>query len=111
MSHKSVTQGSSARIARASKRDRSAAHRTLRDRLLAGLATLCLVVSGVLAVSIPTATADSQPVNPETPATVTGDPLPTVQINGVAWSQVVVGNTVYVAGTSPTRAPLVRLPA
>ena len=37
--------------------------------------------------------------------TVTADALPTVQINGVAWSQVVVGNTVYVAGDFSTARP------
>jgi hypothetical protein len=30
--------------------------------------------------------------------TVAADALPTAQMNGVAWSQVVVGNTVFVAG-------------
>ncbi len=32
------------------------------------------------------------------PTTVAGDSLPTAQINGVVWSQVIVGNTVYVGG-------------
>ena len=41
------------------------------------------------------------PVPP--PPTVTADALPTWQINGVVWSQAVVGDTVYVAG-SFTRA-------
>ncbi|RFU23043.1 LamG-like jellyroll fold domain-containing protein, partial [Geodermatophilus marinus] len=67
--------------------------------LLAGLVSLML---GVGAVALPApAVADTAPVNPAdpaTPATVTADPLPTAQINGVAWAQVVVGNTVYVAG-------------
>ncbi|MET0787845.1 MAG: alkaline phosphatase [Cellulomonas sp.] len=37
--------------------------------------------------------------------TVTADALPTVQIDGVAWAQVVVGNTVYVAGEFTTARP------
>ncbi len=37
------------------------------------------------------------------PATVTADALPTWQINGVVWSQAIVGDTVYVTG-SFTRA-------
>jgi hypothetical protein len=37
------------------------------------------------------------------PATVSSDALPTVQIDGVAWTQLVVGGTVYVGG-SFTRA-------
>lgn len=32
------------------------------------------------------------------PATVSTDPLPTAQINGVVWTQLVVGNKVYVGG-------------
>jgi hypothetical protein len=39
------------------------------------------------------------------PDTVTADVLPTVQINGVVWSQVVVGNTVYVGGSFSTARP------
>ncbi|MEU2350287.1 PKD domain-containing protein [Modestobacter sp. NPDC049651] len=37
------------------------------------------------------------------PVTVSGDALPTVQVNGVVWAQTVVGTTVYAAG-SFTRA-------
>ncbi|TFV53000.1 PKD domain-containing protein [Blastococcus sp. TF02A_35] len=77
-------------------------------RLLAGLLGL-LLFAGVLGGLAPTAArADSAPLdprNPATPTTVTADPLPTVQINGVAWSQVVVGNTVYVAGSFSTARP------
>ncbi|UOY04016.1 LamG-like jellyroll fold domain-containing protein [Blastococcus sp. PRF04-17] len=69
-------------------------------RAVAGLAAV-LVLAGA-GVAAPTAArADSAPQNPAdpaTPTTVTADPLPTVQINGVVWSQVVVGNTVYAAG-------------
>ena len=58
---------------------------------------------GLLAVT-PPAVSDSAPVGGE-PATVTADPLPTVQINGVAWAQVVVGTTVYVAGSFTNARP------
>ena len=44
------------------------------------------------------AAADTQPPLPTTPPTVSSDPLPTVQINGVVWDQVIVGNRVYVTG-------------
>ncbi|RZU34448.1 PKD domain-containing protein [Blastococcus saxobsidens] len=74
-------------------------------RALAGLISGLLVV-GVLGLGTPaTARADSAPVTPTAtnPVTVAADALPTVQINGVVWSQVVVGNTVYAAG-SFTRA-------
>lgn len=36
---------------------------------------------------------------------VTADGLPTVQINGVVWTQLVVGNTVYAGGTFSTARP------
>ena len=65
--------------------------------------TLAVVVAGALAATVAQwpsiASADTQPVdpsNPTTPVTVAADPLPTVQIDGVAWTQLVVGNTVYV---------------
>ncbi len=64
------------------------------------------VLTGLLGVGV--ARADSAPTNPAdpaTPATVTADPLPTVQINGVAWAQVVVGNTVYVTGKFTSARP------
>jgi PKD repeat protein len=77
-------------------------------RVLAGLVSL-LLVAGVLGLMVPgTARADSAPLdpaNPVTPTTVSADALPTVQINGVAWSQVVVGNTVYVAGAFTSARP------
>jgi PKD repeat protein len=60
-----------------------------------------LLTSGAFGLLAPAASADSAPLDPASPAspvTVTADPLPTVQIDGVAWAQVVVGNTVYVAG-------------
>src|SRR3712207_6554454 len=67
-----------------------------------------LLTAGVVGISAPTrALADSAPrvESAATPTTVTADALPTVQINGVAWSQVVVGNTVYVAGKFSTARP------
>ncbi|WP_146066176.1 hypothetical protein [Cryobacterium sp. Y82] len=44
------------------------------------------------------AQADTAPPSASTPKTVAADALPTAQINGVVWSQVIVGNTVYVGG-------------
>lgn len=38
-------------------------------------------------------------------ATVTGDVLPTPQINGVAWSQRIAGNTVFVGGKFTSARP------
>lgn len=63
------------------------------------------VTAGALAIGVPaTATADTRPVAP-TPATVAVDGLPTVQIDGVVWSQAVVGNTVYAGGSFTTARP------
>ncbi|QIK65377.1 PKD domain-containing protein [Nocardioides sp. HDW12B] len=45
------------------------------------------------------------PADPTTPRTAAARPLPTTQINGVVWSQAVIGNTVYVAGEFTTARP------
>ena len=77
----------------------------VRTRAVAAVAALAVAV-GSWALAVPgTARADSAPtpVTPTDPVTVAADALPTVQINGVAWAQVIVGDTVYVAG-SFTRA-------
>ncbi len=69
---------------------------------------IVVAVSAVLALLAfavpPSAWADPQPVE-GAPATVTGDPLPTVQIDGVVWSQVVVGNTVFAGGNFTSARP------
>ncbi len=56
------------------------------------LTTAALAIGGTTA-----ALADTRPQN-SGPATVSADALPTAQINGVAWTQVIVGDTVYVGG-------------
>ncbi len=68
-------------------------HRRLIGGVVAALAAA--LVTPVL-VGAP-AQADTVPVAPEI-ATVSADALPTVQINGVVWAQVVVGNKVYATG-------------
>ncbi|WP_448611584.1 PKD domain-containing protein [Geodermatophilus sp. URMC 60] len=73
--------------------------------LLSGLLSLLVGVGVVMPAPAEADSAPLDPANPATPATVTADALPTVQINGVAWSQVVVGNTVYVAGSFSTARP------
>ena len=63
-----------------------------------------LAVAG-LVTAVPAAHADTAPAA-GTPATVSADALPTWQINGVVWSQVLVGNTVYATGSfSKARPP------
>lgn len=68
----------------------------IRLRVLAVATTLALLAT--LAWTAAPAHADSAPVDTAVPATVAADSLPTVQINGVVWAQLIVGNTVYVGG-------------
>ena len=49
-------------------------------------------------VGITPAAADTAPADPSVPETVSAAALPTVQINGVVWDQVIVGNRVFVTG-------------
>ncbi|THG30800.1 hypothetical protein [Naasia lichenicola] len=67
-----------------------------RTRLRAiALLTACLVAAG-LAVALP-AQADTSPAS-GVPATVSSDPLPTAQVDGVVWSTAIAGSTVYAGG-------------
>ncbi|TFB51751.1 PKD domain-containing protein [Cryobacterium tagatosivorans] len=67
-----------------------------RLRFLA-LATAAAVAAGVL-MGTAAAHADTAPPDASLPKTVAADSLPTPQINGVVWTQLIVGNTVYVGG-------------
>ncbi len=67
--------------------------------------TLLLTGASALAPPGPRAAADTRPVDQGEPVTVSADPLPTVQVDGVVWSQVVVGRTVYAAGSFSTARP------
>ena len=66
------------------------------------VSAMALLIAGM--VVAPAAQADTSPP-PGIPATVSADPLPTVQVDGVVWSQVVVGSKVYVAGSFTTARP------
>ena len=74
--------------------------RRMMSAVLGGL----LLAGALPLVTTQTALADSAPT-PPTPRTVTADVLPTVQINGVVWDQVVVGNRVYVTGNFSQARP------
>ena len=67
-----------------------------------------LVVTGFVSVvgvaAAPAAVADTAPAA-GTPATVSADALPTVQANGIVWSQATVGNTVYATGSFTKARP------
>ncbi|SEI02395.1 MULTISPECIES: PKD domain-containing protein [unclassified Leifsonia] len=75
--------------------------------ILTAVLTAIGLVFGGLALAQPALadTAPPDPTNPASPPTVGADVLPTTQIDGVAWAQVVVGNTVYVAGKFTTARP------
>ena len=67
-------------------------------------ALAAVVVAGAFVVPLATsASADTPPATPVD--TVGADALPTWQINGVVWSQAVVGNTVYVTGSFTKARP------
>lgn len=65
-------------------------------RLIAMVTALAVGVAIVL-VPVNAAQADTSPA-PGEPETYAIDALPTVQHDGVAWAQVIIGNTVYVGG-------------
>ena len=62
-----------------------------------GPITALALLAGVLTVPL-AAQADTSPVDIAVPVTVAADALPTAQIDGVVWSQVIVGDTVYAGG-------------
>ncbi|KQS68791.1 PKD domain-containing protein [Modestobacter sp. Leaf380] len=73
---------------------------------------LSALVAGLVVGTLPGApaqAADDAPVlattSPAPATTVAADALPTVQVDGVVWSQVVVGDTVYVAGRFANARP------
>jgi trimeric autotransporter adhesin len=80
---------------------------TMGRKSTAGVLSLLLFAGAFAGLGSTAARADSAPVEvtPGNPTTVSADALPTVQINGVAWAQVVVGNTVYVAGKFSSARP------
>ncbi len=65
--------------------------------LIAGLA--------VLALPSQPAAAEPSPIGQNLPTMVSATALPTVQIDGVAWSTEVVGNTVYAGGRFTNARP------
>jgi Concanavalin A-like lectin/glucanases superfamily/PKD domain len=78
--------------------------RASRRRMVALVGTVSVGLLGALAQAVPAA-ADTAPVPPVTTPTVSADALPTVQINGVVWGQVIVGNRVYATGQFTSARP------
>ncbi|MFT4297507.1 MAG: LamG domain-containing protein [Micropruina sp.] len=77
------------------------ARRRSRFTRLVAAATATVLAAGVW-TSGPAAPADAAPRDPET---VTAEGLPTWQLNGVVWSQALVGKTVYVTGSFTKARP------
>lgn len=81
--------------------------RVMAARHGTALATIFSLLAATLVALAPATVARAdEPPPVDNPATaVTADALPTAQINGVAWDQVVVGDTVYVAGQFTSARP------
>ena len=79
------------------------AHSSARLKRSGRWSALLLALPLALAGSASPAYGDTQP--PSGPATVSTDPLDTVQVNGVVWTQVIVGNTVYAGGSFTNARP------
>ncbi len=72
-----------------------------RTRAIAVVAAFPLALSALVAPAFgpaPAAAAAAAEDPAPSPQTVSSDPLPAPQINGVVWAQVIVGDTVYVGG-------------
>jgi PKD repeat protein len=78
--------------------------RTRRGARLVALVGVTVSAIVLSMLSLQPAVADTAPPA-GTPETVSSDPLPAPQIDGVVWDQTVVGNTVYVAGKFETARP------
>jgi hypothetical protein len=63
------------------------------------------LVTTSLTLATTSASADTAPIDTDLPTTVSADVLPTVQIDGVAWKQVIVGDIVYVGGNFTSARP------
>ncbi len=69
------------------------------------LALVASVTTGWVALTAQSAAADPSPIAPRSSTMMTADALPTAQIDGVVWSQAIVGNTVYVGGSFTVARP------
>lgn len=78
----------------------------LHRRVVATAVAFLLSVGGVVVPSLAgTAVAEPLTIQQRAAAQVTADGLPTAQINGVAWAQQIVGDTVYVGGSFTSARP------
>ena len=72
---------------------------------LTGIVVGALAIAGLRVAAATPAAADTAPPVAGTRTTVSADVLPTVQVNGVVWAQLVVGNRVYVTGEFTSARP------
>ena len=78
----------------------------LRRSIAAGTTGAVLLTGAVVGVSVAATPAAAVGVSTAAlPQTVAADPLPTAQIDGVAWMQVVAGGKVYVGGSFAKARP------
>ena len=80
--------------------------------LVRARAALAIVLATVLGISLTAAAGAVHPASAAVSAVAnrgsagsTADALPTVQVNGIVWTQVVVGNVVYAGGRFSTARP------
>lgn len=74
------------------------------SRVLAAVSAVTLSTVGIFAAAVPAQAATDDATTTNT-SKVSADPLPTTQIDGVAWTQLIVGNTVYVGGKFANARP------
>jgi len=84
-------------------------HRTLPGRRFSAVLA-CITLAVTTLVTVPAASAvEVAPIATAEavvdPLTVSADALPTVQIDGIVWKQIIVGNTVYVGGEFKNARP------
>ena len=82
--------------------------RTVGKRLQASFAVVVLIATS-LAVGVvlsPAAHAAPGQIGERSSEIVTADGLPTVQVDGVVWSQAIVGDTVYAGGSFANARPV-----
>ena len=90
-------------LARSGSRRRR--HTTLAAALVVVLLSANLFALAGSTLGASRASADTAPAYPSVPVTVSAAALPTVQINGVVWAQVIVGNKVYATGQFTSARP------
>ncbi|SDO31354.1 PKD repeat-containing protein [Nakamurella panacisegetis] len=80
---------------------------TMRRRVTSAMSAVALAGAALTlpVVMAPAVSAAPAPVADRTATMVTADALPTTQIDGVAWSQVILGNRVFVGGDFTTARP------